>query len=97
MRTTQPLSGKDSGLGGRGLLTTHFIYVGFESVNEICFWSEMCGFIGVFEDSLLDGCERNGGGILTQSPVRVVSTAKRAAKVRNREVVQCHGRLAYRL
>ena len=37
---------------------THFIYVGFAGVNEICFWRKMCGFIGVFEDFLLDGCER---------------------------------------
>jgi hypothetical protein len=39
-------------------LATHFICIGFACVNEICFWSKMCRFIGVFEDSGAGECER---------------------------------------
>jgi hypothetical protein len=35
------------------LFRTHFIYVGFAGVNEICFRGKMRGFTGVFEDLLL--------------------------------------------
>ncbi len=40
------------------LRTTHFICIGFAGVNEICFSTELCGFIGVFEGFCFWRCER---------------------------------------